>query len=174
VEGVASNDLLAVILVTNPSELNAARARVLASKGQGDINVVVDVEKEVKRARLIITIKCPARTSSTTMLTAEDNPVELTKITLPKRELLEIHRCKISLHHAKSGYDYPTTRLPHTFSKLAGISTGIYQTIYEGSSAFLTVISPTEDASKHTIPPSSHGGGGGFEFLRAHSLIRHA
>ena len=50
---MASNDLLAVILVTNPSELNAARARVLASKGQGDINVVVDVEKEGKHTPLI-------------------------------------------------------------------------------------------------------------------------
>ena len=47
---MASNDLLAVILVTDPSELNAARARVLASKGKGDITVVADVEKEVKRA----------------------------------------------------------------------------------------------------------------------------
>jgi DNA helicase-2/ATP-dependent DNA helicase PcrA len=53
VEGVASNDLLAVILVTDLSELNAARARVLASKGQGDINVVVDVEKEGKHTPLI-------------------------------------------------------------------------------------------------------------------------
>ena len=47
---MASNDLLAVILVTNPSELNAARARVLASNGKGDINAVADVEKEVRRA----------------------------------------------------------------------------------------------------------------------------
>lgn len=50
---MASNDLLAVLLVTDLSELNAATARVLASKGQGDINVVVDVEKEVKRAPLV-------------------------------------------------------------------------------------------------------------------------
>ena len=50
---MASNDLLAVILVTDLRELNAATARVLASKGQGDINVVVDVEKEVKRAPLV-------------------------------------------------------------------------------------------------------------------------
>jgi len=52
-EGVASNDLLAVLLVTDLSELNAATARVLASKGQGDINVVVDVEKEGKHTPLI-------------------------------------------------------------------------------------------------------------------------
>jgi hypothetical protein len=72
---------------------------------------------------------------------------------LPKSELLEIHRSKISLHHAKSGYDYPTIRLPHKFSKLAGLPTRIYQTIHDGSLAFLTVISPTEDASK--TPKSS-------------------
>ena len=30
---------------------------------------------------------------------------------LPKHELLEVHRSKISLHHAKSGYDYTTIRL---------------------------------------------------------------
>ena len=35
-----------------------------------------------------------------------------------KHEMLEVHRSKISLHRAKAGYDYPTIRLPHTFSKL--------------------------------------------------------
>jgi hypothetical protein len=50
VKSVASNDLLGVILGKDPSELTAARARVLASKGKGDINVVANVEKEVKRA----------------------------------------------------------------------------------------------------------------------------
>lgn len=63
----------------------------------------------------------------------------------PKNELLEIQRSKISLHHAKTGYDYPTIRLPHTFSRLAGLSTRIYQTIHEGALAFLTVISPAEN-----------------------------
>jgi hypothetical protein len=67
--------------------------------------------------------------------------------------LWEIHSSKISLHHAKTGYNYPTIRLPHTFSQLAGLSTRIYQTIYDGSLAFLTVISPTENASK--TPESS-------------------
>ena len=37
---------------------------------------------------------------------------------IPKHELLEINRSKISLHRSKAGYDYPTIRLPHTFSKL--------------------------------------------------------
>jgi hypothetical protein len=68
--------------------------------------------------------------------------------TSSNHELFEIHHSKISLHCAKVGYKYPTIRLPHTFSKLAGLSTRIYQTIHEGSLAFLTVISPTENASK--------------------------
>jgi len=34
--------------------------------------------------------------------------------------LHEIHRSKISLHRAKVNYSYPTVRLPHTFSVLAG------------------------------------------------------
>lgn len=49
-DSVASKDLLEAILGTDPGELNAARARVLASKGKGDINLVADVEREVKRA----------------------------------------------------------------------------------------------------------------------------
>jgi hypothetical protein len=60
---------------------------------------------------------------------------------LPKHELLEIHRSKISLHHAKSGYDYPSIRLPHTLIKLAGLSTKIYQTMHKGAFAFLVVVS---------------------------------
>jgi hypothetical protein len=63
-------------------------------------------------------------------------------------EPLEIHRSKISLHHTKAGYDYPTIRLPHSFSILAGLSSRISQTIYDGSLAFLTVVSPTENASE--------------------------
>jgi hypothetical protein len=50
VESVARKDLLEAILGTDPGEHNAARARVLASKGKGDINAVADVEKEVRRA----------------------------------------------------------------------------------------------------------------------------
>ena len=62
-------------------------------------------------------------------------------------ELLEIHHSKISLHHAKSGYDYPTIRLPHTFSNLAGLSTRVYQTVHDGALAFLVVISPAGKTS---------------------------
>jgi len=49
---------------------------------------------------------------------------------------------KISLHRAKAGYDYPTIRLPHTFAKLAGLPTRIYQTVHDGALAFLVVVSP--------------------------------
>jgi hypothetical protein len=69
-------------------------------------------------------------------------------VVLPKHELLEVNRSKISLHRAKAGYSYPTIRLPHTLSGLSGLSTRIYQTIYNGSLAFLTVISPSENAAK--------------------------
>jgi hypothetical protein len=67
---------------------------------------------------------------------------------LPKHELLEIHHSKISLHRAKAGYDYPTIRLPQAFSRLAGLSTRIYQTVQEGALAFLVVISPRTNTSE--------------------------
>jgi hypothetical protein len=71
---------------------------------------------------------------------------------LPKNELLEIHRSKISLHRAKAGYSYPTIRLPHKFSMLAGHSTRIYQRVHDGALAFLVVVSsaPKENASETT------------------------
>ncbi len=59
----------------------------------------------------------------------------------PNLELLEVHRSKISLHHAKVGYSYPTIRLPHTLSTLSGLPTRIYQTVHDGALAFLVVIS---------------------------------
>ena len=68
--------------------------------------------------------------------------------TQPKMDLLELYRCKISLHHAKSGYDYPTIRLPHTCSKLAGLSARVYQTVHGGALAFLVVISPAGKTSE--------------------------
>jgi hypothetical protein len=55
--------------------------------------------------------------------------------------LHEIHRSKISLHHARTDYNYPTIRLPHTFSMLAGLPTYIYQTVHDGALAFLVVVS---------------------------------
>ena len=58
---------------------------------------------------------------------------------------------------AKAGYNYPTIRLPHTFSKLAGSSTRIYLTVHEWALAFLVVVSPTENVLKMPKAPSSHG-----------------
>jgi hypothetical protein len=89
------------------------------------------------------------------MLAAEHDPHLFTYDALPKHELLEVHSSKISLHSAKAGYGYPTIRLPHTFSKLAGLPTRIYQTVCEGGLAFLVVISPNEKTSKSTFLLSS-------------------
>jgi hypothetical protein len=86
------------------------------------------------------------------MLAAEHCP-DLFANVGSKEELLEIYRSKISLQRAKVGYNYPTIRLLHTFSKLAGLSMRIYQTIYDGSLAFLTVISSTENTSKRPKSP---------------------
>jgi len=68
-------------------------------------------------------------------------------------QLLEIHVSKISLHEAKSGYSYPTIRLPRKLSALTGLQTKIYQTIQEGALAFLVVISSKTKASEN--PKSS-------------------
>ena len=75
--------------------------------------------------------------------------------TMPNHELLEVHRTKISLHHAKTGYNYPAIRLPFTFSKLAGLSTCIYQTVHDGALAFLVVISSKSSSDKHKNALSS-------------------
>jgi len=88
------------------------------------------------------------------MLAVEHNPDLFSDVTMPKRGLLEIYRTKISLHRAKAGYDYPTIRLPHTFSKLAGLSTRVYQTVHDGALAFLVVISPTGKASQSPKSPA--------------------
>ena len=70
--------------------------------------------------------------------------------------LREIHHSKISVHHAKAGYDYPPIRLPFTFSKLAGLSTCIYQTVHRGALAFLVVVSSvaTEKGANQAEEPS--------------------
>jgi hypothetical protein len=73
------------------------------------------------------------------------NQLQDSPIGLLESALLEIHRSKISLHHAKAGYSYPTIRLPHSFSKLAGLSTRIFQTVQEGALAFLVIVSKGED-----------------------------
>jgi hypothetical protein len=73
------------------------------------------------------------------MLVAEPRSVAYTA--LPEHELLEIRRSKISLHFAKTGYSYPTIRLPHTYSKSIGLPAHIYQTVHDGALAFLVVVS---------------------------------
>ena len=99
---------------------------------------------------------------------------------ISNRQLFEIRHSKISLHHAKAGYDYPAIRLPFTFSKLAGLSTRIYQTVHDGALAFLVVVSSGGATTTERIaeisetppyapnPPSLHGGGRRFESGRAH------
>jgi hypothetical protein len=88
--------------------------------------------------------------------------------------LVERGSSKISAHHAKAGYDYPTIRLPFTFSGLIGMSTRIYQTVQEGALAFLVVISSSNKSAEEsprksenpTIclrPPYLHGEGRAFE-----------
>jgi hypothetical protein len=92
------------------------------------------------------------------MLAAEHYPDVFADAVLPKPELLEIHRSKISLHHAKADYDYPTIHLPHSFSKLTGLPTRIYQTVHDGALAFLVVFLANQQKmlQKPLNPPSSH------------------
>jgi hypothetical protein len=75
------------------------------------------------------------------MLAAEQYSGLFSNVELPKREPLQIHRSRISLHRAKAGYSYPTIRLPHYLSSLAGLSTRIYQTVHQEALAFLVVVS---------------------------------
>ena len=92
---------------------------------------------------------------------------------------LEVHRSKISLHHAKAGYDYPAIRLPFTLSGLAGLPTRIYQTVHDGALAFLVVVSSSnkreeespmksENLTMSRRSPYLHGEGRAFESPRAH------
>jgi hypothetical protein len=75
------------------------------------------------------------------MLIADFDSNNLVGFTQPNVGLLETHRSKISLHRAKAGCDYPAIRLPFRFSKLAGLSTCIYQTVHDGALTFLVVVS---------------------------------
>ncbi len=138
------------------------------------------VLNRLSRARLITTTKCLPLASFSTMLAAENYP-EVCTASPSTHELLEIHRSKISLHHAKSGYDYPSIRLPHTFTTLAGPSTRIYQTIHEGALAFLVVVSSSHKGEERRAQKSEnfatssrnsplHGEGRAFESPRAHIM----
>ncbi|HEX7514682.1 MAG TPA: hypothetical protein VF393_03735 [archaeon] len=115
----------------------------------------------VAAGKRIIIIKWAAQTTLTTMLVAEHYQDLRTDFAMPKQELLGIHRSKISLHHAKSGYNYPSIRMPHTLTKLAGLSTRIYQTVHEGALAFLVVVSPRSDKRETSAdrPAYLHGEG---------------
>jgi hypothetical protein len=101
------------------------------------------------------------------MLAAEYYPDVFADAILPKHELLEIYHSKISLHHAKADYDYPTIRLPHSFSKLAGLPTRIYQAVHDGTLAFLVVVSPKGLASENAIESAKSS-----VFTRRRSRIR--
>jgi hypothetical protein len=88
--------------------------------------------------------------------------------------LHEIRHSRISLHHAKTGYDYPTIRLPHTLTKLVGLSTRIYQTVHGGALAFLVVMSARpENAESANRPLYLHGEGRAFESSRAHLFFEY-
>ena len=79
-----------------------------------------------------------------------------TDFALPKNELLEIHRSRISLHRAKANYAYPTIRLPHTLAKLAGFSTKIYQTVHNGALAFLVVLHSSNKSEEGSAKKSEN------------------
>jgi hypothetical protein len=73
---------------------------------------------------------------------------------LPKNELLEIHRSKISLHRSKANYGYPTILLPHKLSTLAGLPTRIFQTVHDGALAFLVVVGSRSTAAEKSAKKS--------------------
>jgi hypothetical protein len=55
----------------------------------------------------------------------------------------------------------PTVRLPDTFAKLAGLSTRVCQTLYNGALAFLVVIARTDETPENVTrsqnrPPSQN------------------
>jgi hypothetical protein len=63
------------------------------------------------RRGLIIMIKCATPTMP--VMLAADHYLDLhPDEAIQSHELFEIHRSKISLHHSKAGYRYPTIRLP--------------------------------------------------------------
>jgi hypothetical protein len=93
------------------------------------------------------------------MLAADHYQGHHLDVAIPKRQLFEIHRSKISLHHARADYNYPTIRLPHTLSALAGLPMHIYQTVHQGALAFLVVVSSSHKVKKaqenqKTSPPA--------------------
>jgi hypothetical protein len=67
--------------------------------------------------------------------------------------LQEVHRGTIRAHHAKSGYDYPTIRLPVAFSGLIGLPMRVYKRVHDGVPAFMVVVLPKENASESSKSP---------------------
>ena len=90
------------------------------------------------------------------MLAADHYPGLHLDAAIPNRQLFEIHRSKISLHHAKTDYSYPTIRLPYTFSKLAGLPTRIFQTVHDGALAFLVVVSSSNEREEEGLMKSEN------------------
>jgi hypothetical protein len=116
------------------------------------------------------------------MIAAEPYSWLSADLALTKHELLEIHHSKISLHRAKADYSYPAIRLPYRFSKLAGLSASIYQTVHKGALAFLVVVSSSNKGEEKTLKKSEnfatsskpsylHGENRRFKFGRAHSFF---
>ena len=107
----------------------------------------------LSRVGQIIMIKC-ATPYARTMLAADHYPDLYPDVAISNRQLFEIHHSKVSLHHSKEGYDYPTIRLPRYLFPLAGLSTRIYQTVHEGALAFLVVVSSVWTPSESR--PANH------------------
>jgi len=116
------------------------------------------------------------------MLAAEHYPYLHPDFVMPNHELFETHSSKISLTRAKKGYAYPVTRLPYTFSKLAGLPTQIYQTMHNGALAFLVVVSSSNKNEEENQKKSEnlatdsrysylHGEGRAFESPLAHRFF---
>ena len=81
---------------------------------------------------------------------AIDQSIEMPPTSWSSVLLTPIHHGVISVHYAKEGYNYPTIRLPHTLSMLAGLPTRIYQTLHDGALAFLVVVAPRNATSENT------------------------
>ncbi len=92
-----------MILIESSSELTDGVSRTFLSALRR-ILICLTCWLVLSRARLIKTIICQASIPRTIMSTTARYLEIFTDIALPRHELLEIHRSKISLHHTK-----PTT-----------------------------------------------------------------
>ena len=102
------------------------------------------------RLRLIITGKCSTSDLPLCPLLNITQALSLTlqfQNTCCLRSTAAKYRCTMQ----KPVYDYPTIRLPHSFSNLAGLSTRIYQTVHDGTLAFFIVVSRGIATSKNEL-----------------------